>query len=87
MAFLGQYPGNLPVWTTTPKQLLDQSAVRLQAGARRLLRQAVEDILKIIVHNPDPYGTDECRTECRTIIEQKPNKRRTERPLGEAARS
>ena len=45
LAFLHEYPRDLAICPSAPTQFVDQLAVRFQAGARRFLRQAVEDNL------------------------------------------
>ena len=80
LAFLGEYPGNLPICPAAPKQLVDQSAVGSQAGARGLCRQVLEDIPESVVHNPPWFRPNGSRTDCRTSTEQRPNKRRTKEP-------
>jgi len=50
LAFFRKYARDLPIRPPTPTHLVDQFTVRLQAGARRFLRQAIEDIPKLVVH-------------------------------------
>ena len=50
LAFFTKYMCDIPVGPTTAAEFLDEFSVRLQARARRFIRQAVEDFLEFVVH-------------------------------------
>jgi len=76
MAFFGEYVGDLSKSSAAPTQFIDQCAIGLQARARGLLRQAVEDILKVAARGVS-YRAYTNFSVTRTNSEQDPNRYRT----------
>jgi len=78
VAFLPEYLGDLPKSSAAPTQFIDQFAVWPQTRTRRLLRQAVEDILKLATPWVPPDLVNADFSMARTNPESpKPNRYRT----------